>query len=222
MCGRFALKNSGRELEEYFESELPSDFSPRYNIAPGQNHPVLIKENSKRSFVRMKWGLVPSWSKDPKIGTHMINARSETLQEKPSFRSAYKKRRAIIPASGFFEWKKEKLKIPYYIFNSDESPMAFGGLWESWKNENELRTFTIITTEAKHGIESIHDRMPLLIKKNDFDRWLDIDTPLEEISDILNSKRDFQIEFRSVSRIVNSPENDSPECLLNTNQASSS
>ena len=172
MCGRFTLTIDPAHLQAAFPwAVIPNDLAPRYNIAPSQ--PVAVIPNTGDNTLSMyKWGLIPSWSKDPSIGERMINARSETLAEKPSFRNAYRRRRCLILADGFFEWKQSpgmKSKQPIYIRLIDARPFAFAGLWEIWSapDGSELRTCTIITTQPNSLLESIHNRMPVILNPED-------------------------------------------------------
>ncbi|MEM8712769.1 MAG: SOS response-associated peptidase [Planctomycetota bacterium] len=184
MCGRYALTVEPDVLQALFALKLLAAYDPRYNLAPSQEAPVVIDRGGERTAETMRWGLVPSWSKDPKIAYRTINARSETAAAKPSFRSAFKRRRCLIPASWFYEWKREgKDKIPFRIRRRDERPLVFAGLWEHWKGTNEdppRTTFTILTTDANDDLEGLHDRMPCLLEEEDFDRWLTTQVEDEE------------------------------------------
>ncbi len=217
MCGRFALVVSRDELEKIFGLRMDEEFNPRYNIAPSQIVPVItyLEKDQKKKMSCMKWGLVPSWAKDPTIGDRMINARSETIQEKPAFRSAFQRRRALIPASGFFEWKREgNTKIPYFIGMKDMRIFAFGGLWERWIHDNNfLETFTILTTEANELVRPIHDRMPVIISENLYDIWLLPGTDISRVISLLSPYPDQEMQIYPISKLVNNPQNDSPEIL---------
>ena len=176
MCGRFALKTLPAGLIQQFELDECVDFLPQPNMAPGSDIPVIrYSPEGKRVLHLLKWGLVPHWAKDPSIGNKLINARSESLAEKPSFRDAYQKRRCLIPADGFYEWKTEgKTKQAYYFSLRSGEPLALAGLWEAWRapDGNILRTVCIITTEANAVMKPIHDRMPVVVKPEDWDKWL--------------------------------------------------
>jgi putative SOS response-associated peptidase YedK len=217
MCGRFALIITPAELEKIFGLRLDEEFNPRYNIAPSQTVPVITyqEKDKKKKISSMKWGLVPSWAKDYSIGDRMINARSETIQEKPSFRSAFQRRRALIPASGFFEWKREgNTKTPYFIGMQEMKTFAFAGLWERWVHDNNfLETFTILTTEANELIHPIHDRMPVIMPENAYDRWLNPSTELSYIIPLLAPYPNEKMQAYPISKLVNNPNNDSPEIL---------
>lgn len=176
MCGRFALKAPPARLISRFGLDECADFQPRYNIPPGTDIPVIrYSPEGKRVLHLLRWGLVPHWAKDPGIGAKLNNARAETLAEKPSFREAFKRRRCLIPADGFYEWKAEgKVKQPYYISLKSGEPMAMAGLWESWKSPGGeiLRTCCVITTGPNAVMEHIHDRMPVMIDQAHWQDWL--------------------------------------------------
>lgn len=180
MCGRYALTAEPNVLAALFALELLEPFDVRYNLAPSQKAPVIVQSSketeSGRRAIPMAWGLIPSWSKDAKIAYRTINARSETAAIKPSFRAAFKRRRCLVPASWFYEWKRDgKEKIPFRIRRTDGDLLAMAGLWESWKGsatEAPRTTFTILTTDASPDLAGLHDRMPCLVEPDDFDRWL--------------------------------------------------
>ena len=176
MCGRFALARSAEELTRTCDLAECADLSPRYNIAPGTDIPVIRRSPTNQNVLHLlRWGLVPHWSKDPTNGPRLINARSENLTEKPSFRAGFQKRRCLIPADGFYEWDHQgQTKQPYYFCHAQGEVLAFGGLWESWQapDGSLLRTTTIITTDANAEVAPIHDRMPLILNRNDYHYWL--------------------------------------------------
>jgi putative SOS response-associated peptidase YedK len=175
MCGRFTMLSAGHEIAEYLNLVEEPAVEPRYNIAPFQTVPVVRTEVDGRRAVPMRWGLVPSWAKDDSIAKHTLNARSETVAEKPAFRAAFRKRRCLIPASGFYEWQTiERKKLPYLMRPRSSSLFAFAGLWESWRGADEeaLETFTILTTPANTVVRPYHERMPVVIDPTDFDFWL--------------------------------------------------
>lgn len=222
MCGRFTLTTPAGRLAEQFEltGDLP-DLTPSYNIAPTQKI-AAVAENSEgeRRLGRLQWGLVPRWSKDPEIGSKMINARAETVAEKNSFKSAFKKRRCLIPADGFYEWARTETgsgpKQPYYIRLETGTPYAFAGLWETWESEDgrKIHSTTIITTEANELVGEIHHRMPVLLAPESYVTWLDtsIQEP-EELMPLLASYPSEQMEAYPVSTHVNKPANDDPDCV---------
>ena len=177
MCGRFVLNATPEQLKALLNLPEAPYIEPRYNIAPSQ--PVALMrldpETKEPSFVHALWGLIPSWSKDPTIGARMINARSETVAEKPSFRAAFKRRRCLVPASGFYEWQKlGAARQPYFIHMADKLPFAIAGLWEQWLSPDgtELQTCTLLTTSANELMEPLHDRMPVILDPADFEMWL--------------------------------------------------
>lgn len=176
MCGRFALKTPTSELASHFKLDEAVVVAPRYNIAPGTDIPTIRHSpEGKRVMHLLRWGLVPHWAKDPSIGNKLSNARGETVAEKPSFRDAFKRRRCLVPADGFYEWKAEgKLKQPYYFSMKDSAPFALGGVWESWRapNGDILRTCCLITTGPNEIMLPVHDRMPVIVSPDDFEQWL--------------------------------------------------
>ena len=228
MCGRFTLASDAEALNQtFFDFAGPMDLSPRYNIAPTQdvaviaNTPTDTAESAEIGQVDFfHWGLIPSWAKDPKIGNRMINARSETLSEKPSFRNAYKRRRCLILADGYYEWKKipgDRSKQPVYIRLKSQKPFALAGLWEIWQAdgmEESLRSCTIITCPPNAVLADIHHRMPVILPQAAYGEWL---TPDERSRDALQPLlvpyADEEMEAYPVSRFVNRPTNDSPECI---------
>jgi putative SOS response-associated peptidase YedK len=178
MCGRFAFYSPAEATAALFGVNASADFSPRYNIAPTQDIAAVRNDaDSKPELVRLRWGLVPFWAKDPSIGNRMINARAETVAEKPSFRAAYKSRRCLILADGFYEWRKEgDGKTPYFISLASGAPFAFAGLWENWTSKDSdesLQTTAIITTAANDFMHGLHHRMPVVLQPDNSGRWLD-------------------------------------------------
>lgn len=212
MCGRFTLRTKLNILLQQFHAELRDDeleLRPRYNIPPTTDVLVITAADGKRWARTMRWGLLPSWTKDPKKAPLLNNARAETVAEKPSFRSAFKSRRCLIPADGFYEWKTEgKAKQPYLFRRADEKPLAFAGLWEKW---NDIESCTIITTEANAVMEPIHDRMPVILAENDYSEWLDPATT--DVAKLLTPCPPDEIEAVAVNPIVNNARNEVPECI---------
>jgi putative SOS response-associated peptidase YedK len=177
MCGRFACSEIPKPLADAFGLTAPDDLPARYNIAPSMPVAALIRddETGKPAFGWLQWGLVPFWAKEKSIGSRMFNARAETAHEKPSFRAAFRHRRCLIPADGFYEWKKEgKRKIPHFITLTD-APMVFAGLWETWTGPGEeiLQSCTILTTDANDRVRPIHDRMPVILRPEGWELWMD-------------------------------------------------
>jgi putative SOS response-associated peptidase YedK len=219
MCGRFTLFVDPKDLMEAFPGfEVPASWTPRYNIAPTQPIAV-IPNNSQNKIEFFRWGLIPFWAKDPTIGNRMINARAETLAEKPSFRTAYRRRRCLVLADGFYEWREEpgrKTKTPMYIRLQSGKPFAFAGLWESWRapDDETILSCTIITTAPNTLVKDIHNRMPVILEPQAYDLWLD---PAEQSPDQLGvCLKPYPAEHMTahpVSTFVNSPGNDSPACV---------
>jgi len=219
MCGRYTLRASPAQIAEVFALFREPEVAPRYNIAPGQTVAAVMfdVDRSPREVVSLKWGLVPSWAKDPKIGYRTINARADTVASKPSFRAAYKRRRCLIPADGFYEWKKldEKRKQPFLITGCDDRPFAFAGLYEHWDapDGGSLDTCTIITTEANEPMSQLHNRMPVILAEEDFGTWLDPAQDPADVLALLRSAPDDLLKFTPVSTLVNNPRNECPECV---------
>jgi putative SOS response-associated peptidase YedK len=218
MCGRFALPNP-EELEGHFSVKKNPDLAPRYNIAPSQDIAVirLIPQTSSREIAILRWGLIPFWAKEKKIGYKMINARAESVTDKPAFRAAFKYRRCLIPATGFFEWShKNKTKQPYFIRLKDTNILAFAGLWEHWvgKDGEVIDSCTVITTNANEAVKNIHDRMPVIIEPEQYDRWLDPGADEKNLSTLFAPFPDKKILAYPVGIEVNNPKNDSPNCLV--------
>lgn len=219
MCGRFALLILGGALAEEFGAAVPQGLAPRYNIAPTQ--PVLavraVPGNGRREIVALRWGLVPPWAKDPSIGDRMINARAETVAEKPAFRSAFRKRRCLIPASGFYEWKKTGgRKQPHYIRRRDGAPLAFAGLWERWAPEGEapLETCAIVTTDANDLLAAVHDRMPVILSPAAYDAWLDPGADPGRLRALLAPSPPGDLEMYPIGLLVNNPRIDDPRLIV--------
>ncbi|MBM4424118.1 MAG: SOS response-associated peptidase [Chloroflexi bacterium] len=223
MCGRFTLTADPDTLREVFALDKSSaalaELSPRYNIAPSQPVAVVVAaSDSARKLEFFQWRLIPSWAKDPKIGYKMINARAETLAEKPSFRTALKKRRCLILADGFYEWKREgKTKTPMRIQLKGGEPFAFAGLYEFWKppeSDALLKSCAIITTAPNALMEKIHDRMPAILKPQAYDLWLTPgELPAEKTLPLLKPYAASHMKAAAVSILVNNPANDSPDCI---------
>jgi putative SOS response-associated peptidase YedK len=217
MCGRFTLHHAENEIIARFAvAEVAAQVGPRYNIAPSQNVAAVI-EHPHRQLVTFKWGLVPSWAKDPSISSRMINARAETLAEKPSYRQALAKRRCLIPADGFYEWKKMKGgSQPFHIRRRDGGLFAFAGLWERWEGGDgePLETCTLITVEPNELMAKIHDRMPAILKPEHEELWLDAKASYAPaLTQLLRSYPDEELEAFPVARAVNSPAYEGPSCV---------
>ena len=222
MCGRFALISSTETIADQFgvpanrTTGMPPSV-PRYNIAPTQ--PVMavrLDQSGQRELTFFQWGLVPSWSKDVRIGSRMINARSETVAEKPSFRNAFKRRRCLIPADGFYEWQKlEDRKQPMFIQAADKRPFGFAGLWEIWSSPDgdQLQTCTILTTSPNEMMAQIHNRMPVIVEPEDFDLWLEPGPDPSQAMHLFRPYPAHKMAAYPVSTFVNNPRNDAPEAI---------
>ena len=217
MCGRFTFDIPPELLAEIFGLVSVPSVSPNYNTAPTQFSPVVRQVSDHNVLNLMKWGLVPSWAKDPSIGSQMINARSETVAVKPSFRHAIKYQRCIVPVSGFFDWKHEgKTKTPYYFRMKNSRPLGLAGIWEEWKTPDGslLNTFSILTTTANKLVETVHERMPVILAPDKYSTWLN-----KHLTDPTVLQPLYQpfpadvMEVYPVSDLVNSPKNNSPECI---------
>jgi putative SOS response-associated peptidase YedK len=222
MCGRFTLHSRLNLLLQQFALQAGPDWAPRYNIAPTQSVPIVrIRPGTgQREMALLRWGLVPSWAKDISIGSRMINARAETVATKPSFRAAFKHRRCLVPADGYYEWQKTAAgKQPYYIHFRDDTPFALAGLWESWRPDegDALATFTIITTDASAATSHIHDRMPVILDPDDYPLWLDPEFEgRDTLQALLRPYAGDELQLDPVSTHVNSPRNDDPQCVAIT------
>ncbi len=219
MCGRYTLTFDPADLRDLFELDAPppANLAPRYNIAPSQ--PVAVIANGEsRKLELFHWGLIPVWAKDPAIGNRLINARAETVAEKPAFRSALKKRRCLILADGFYEWQREEgqRKTPKYFQVKAGRPFAFAGLWETWTSpdKQQICSCTIITTRANELVEKIHDRMPVILPPESYALWLSPgELAAEQALPLLQPYPAKHMTVVSVSPLVNNPANDSPACV---------
>lgn len=220
MCGRFTLTIDPADLQESFgEFSFPSQFAPRFNIAPSQPVLAIPNDGNNRADFFI-WGLIPSWAKDANIGSRLINARGETLSEKPSFRGSYKYKRCLILADGFFEWKKQlnsKTKIPYYIHMKNRQPFAFAGLWANWNSPDgsQVRSCTIVTIEPNKLLAPLHNRMPVILSPETFKMWL-AETPQtpQNLQPLIKPYPPDEMEAYPVSTLVNNPKNDKIECVV--------
>jgi putative SOS response-associated peptidase YedK len=202
-----------RALFGYLEQP---NFPPRYNVAPTQPVPVVRMWEGRRRFALVRWGLIPAWVKDPRTFSLLINARGESVNRKPAFRNAMKRRRCLLPADGFYEWRREaQAKQPFFIRAKDESPLAFAGLWETWTGPNgeETETAAIVTTAANRTLAPIHDRMPVIVPPDAFDFWLDPNVDGETASAAIAPARDDLLEAYEISSAVNRTVNDSPDLI---------
>ena len=218
MCGRFALKAPPRSIQEHFQLQEEVEIPPRFNIAPSQAIAVVrqLPEEDLRRLDMLRWGLIPFWAKDEKISYKMINGRAETLTQKPSFRVAFKKRRCLIAADGFYEWhNKGKAKQPLFVQLITGAVFAFAGLWEFWRSPegNIVESCTIITTAPNELLLDIHDRMPVIIPPEHYETWLQSVTREETLQALLAPYPEEKMEVYRVGSTVNSPKNDMPECI---------
>lgn len=214
MCGRFAFFSPTEAVTGLFDTDFPLALEPRYNIAPSQYVVALRHGEAEKALepAMLRWGLIPSWAKDSRIGNRMINARQETVAEKPSFRAAFKRRRCVILADGFYEWKKSaEGKTPYFISLESGAPFAMAGLWERWDDDGSpLETCTIITTAAGPVMTPLHHRMPVIFDPGQARRWVDPETDPKTGQALLENSGDAGLRYWSVSRTVNNPVNDDP------------
>lgn len=217
MCGRFTLTtNLGAIAKRFGVARFLEEVGPRYNIAPTQTV-IVVNDDGTRHLEQIRWGLIPSWAKDPAIGNRMINARAETVATKPAFRVALRKSRCLIPADSFYEWQQiDRRKQPVRIVFKSREPFGFAGLWESWTSPEgeEVRTCTIITTEANELLKIIHDRMPVILTRED--EAIRLDPSIQDPASLLPLLKPYQsedIEFYPVSTWVNNPAHDSPQCV---------
>lgn len=225
MCGRFVSKAEKKQIEKEFNVKIADGnlIAPRYNIAPTQMIAAIAEIENARELASFKWGLIPHWAKDDSMGSKLINARAETLREKPSFREAFRSRRCIIPASGFFEWAKtpKGAKQPFYFYLKDKEVFGFAGLWEEWldKQTGELtETCTIITTEANEVLKPVHDRMPVILKSDSYEKWLSPKVKeTAELQNLLASYPAAEMSSHAVSRAVNITSSDSVELIASIN-----
>ncbi|ARA96929.1 MULTISPECIES: SOS response-associated peptidase [Geobacillus] len=216
MCGRFTLIADLTTLQALFRFRYQGSLAPRFNIAPSQEVLTVVAEEGERVGKMMRWGLIPFWAKDARIGAKMINARAETVDEKASFRHAFKRRRCLILADGFYEWKKEGTKkVPYRFTLATDEPFAFAGLWERWDGPSgPLETCTIITTKANKLVAAIHDRMPVILPFERHEDWLDPSfDDSEYLKSFLQPYPSEQMRMYEVAPLVNSPKNDISACI---------
>jgi putative SOS response-associated peptidase YedK len=225
MCGRFTNRAKPEQIKAEFKVGNKNSvlFEPRFNIAPAQMIDVVFQPETERILSRLKWGLVPSWSKEAPTSKGLINARAETITEKPSFREAFKSRRCIIPASGFYEWQKKGTgaKQPFYFYLKEKDVFGFAGLWEEWLDKQTgelLETCTIITTEANEVLKPVHDRMPVILQPESYDEWLDLKVKdTGGLQELLKPYPAKEMNSHAVSTSVNIPDSDSPGLILPIN-----
>lgn len=218
MCGRFQLSVKGKQISERYNVEVFDElYKPSYNCAPSQRLPVITNEQSdKLNFFR--WGLIPMWAKDPKIGARNINTRSETIDQKPSFKNAFKKRRCLIPVNGYYEWRKDSNKTPHRFFIKNEEIFSLAGIWEKWNDAegHEIHTFSIITTVANSMITDIHNRMPVILSPENEHLWL-MENNEAFLKSLLVPYQSSKMDNYTISKNVNSVKNNNPELILRPN-----
>lgn len=220
MCGRYILTSDTPRLADFFAMEIGPKLIPRYNIAPTQPVPAIRvrKDTGARRLELLYWGLVPQWAKDPSIGNRMINARSETAANKPAYRAAMKYRRCLLPSDGFYEWEKREdgTKQPHLVRMADGEPFALAGLWEQWQDEegNELDSCTVLTTEANEMMAELHHRMPVILPREAWDRWLDPgEQHAKAVQPLLRPFPSELMTHHPVSPHVNNPRHEDPQCI---------
>ena len=217
MCGRYTITSAPEAIRALFRYEEQPNFPPRYNVAPTQPIPIVRLVEGKRQFALVRWGLLPSWVKDPKTFTLLINARGESVIDKPAFRAAMKRRRCLVPADGFYEWKAVGgRKVPYFVQLKSGAPMAFAGLWESWTGPNgeELETAAIVTTDANRMLAPIHSRMPVIVPPEAFDLWLNTnEVDARTAAALIHAAPEDMLEAYEVSTAVNRTANDNPKLV---------
>jgi putative SOS response-associated peptidase YedK len=217
MCGRFTQRQPASRIAQEFQVDEVPPIEARYNIAPTQTVLSIHQAADGREAKLLKWGLIPSWTKDPSIGAKLINARSETVAEKPSFREAFKKRRCLIPADGFYEWQRTGgRKQPYFFRMLDDRPFGFAGLWERWKGQDGevVESCAILTTEANELLQPVHDRMPVILRAEDYELWLDEDVRQQDFRrELLRPFPASEMTAYPVSTLVNSTRNHGMELI---------
>jgi putative SOS response-associated peptidase YedK len=220
MCGRFTQERPSSELAAIFEAEdLAGTPGGRFNVAPTTEAAVVVQRDDRRAVTAYRWGLVPHWAEDPRIGNRMFNARAETLATSPAFRDAFRRRRCLVPVDSFYEWRREgKIRQPFRIVGTDRRPLALAGLWSGWRDPDTSevrRTFAIVTTGPNELMRSIHDRMPVVVPSESWERWLDPALPDPgELQGLLGPAPDGSLEAYPVSRAVNDVRNEGPGLIL--------
>lgn len=219
MCGRYRLSRRKQVVEEYFESSSDEeDWTPRYNIAPTQPVAAIREAGQNRILSLMRWGLVPSWASDISIGARLINGRSETVLEKPAFRDSFRMRRCLVPADGFYEWKKAgRERYPFHFVMKDSSLFAFAGVWDRWRSPagQVVESCSILTTAPNELLDGVHDRMPVILPQRHYQTWLTAPaTEAQRLAELLVPFDASVMQRYPVSSLVNKPENDVPECAL--------
>lgn len=217
MCGRYDLNEHGSRIRSYFKVVNPLSFTPRYNVSPTDMMPIIRSNKEReREILLAKWGLVPWFSKEPKVAYSTINARAETVEKSPAYRDSFKRKRCLVPATGYYEWQKLEGggKQPYRITRAAEGLVGFAGVWDRWgKGAEAFDSFSIIVTNASDDLGHIHDRMPVIIREQDYDAWLVSDAGVDELKGMLRPYSDETLRVYPVSTRVNTPKNDDPALI---------
>jgi len=219
MCGRFTQERPASELAEIFAAEpLRDDPGAHFNVAPTDEATVVVQREDRRAVTGYRWGLIPHWATDAKVGSRMFNARAETLTTSPAFRDAFRRKRCLVPVDSFYEWKREgTIRQPYRVVRRDGRPLALAGLWAGWHDpatQTVRRTFTIVTTSPNKALADLHDRMPVIVPQDAWDRWLDPTPPdPAELLGLLLPTDDVELEIYPVERLVNDVRRDGPELI---------
>jgi putative SOS response-associated peptidase YedK len=219
MCGRFTQERPASELAEIFGAEpLVDDPGARFNVAPTDDALVVVQREDRRAITAYRWGLIPHWASDAKVGSRMFNARAETLTSSPAFRDAFKRHRCLVPVDSFYEWKREgTVRQPYRVVRDDRAPLALAGLWAGWRDpatDTVRRTFTIVTSRPNEALRDLHDRMPVVVPPDAWDRWLsDATADPGELLAILEPRDDLGLDVYAVPRLVNDVRRDGPELI---------
>ena len=215
MCGRFSLKTTPDTLERIFGHAAPAGYRPRYNVAPSQEVLAIVTDAEGERPAMLRWGLIPFWAKDASIGNKLVNARAESIGEKPAFRNAFRKRRCLILADGYYEWQAAPGgKRPMWVHLPDGEPFALAGLWERWdRGESPVESCTILTTEANPFMRRIHTRMPVMLNAEARRAWLDPESGEGTLQALIAAAPEVELAGHEVSRMVNSPANDQPGCI---------
>lgn len=218
MCGRFSQQRPASELAEIFAAEpLADELGPRFNVAPTDEALVVVQREERRGIMAFRWGLIPHWADGPKSGSRMFNARAETLAVSPAFRDAFRRKRCLVPVDGFYEWRRDGARPqPFTIGRADGRPLVLAGLWSGWRDPSEdrvVRTFTIVTTGPNEQMAKLHDRMPVIVPDDAWERWLEPSVEPGELLGLFEPTDDVALRIQAVSPLVNNVRNDGPELV---------